>query len=83
MKIGVLVILAILGLYGCTDATWSKFSQLGSPQSIKCYSGGVVIYEGESTGKVQSEHQSDGYYWEDAKTHKIVEVSANCIFTAK
>lgn len=68
---------------GCTDARMSKLLQLGSPQHIKCYSGGAVIYEGDSTGKVANENDSDGYYWEDAATQKIVEVSADCVFVAK
>lgn len=73
----------LLLLVGCTDASISKFKQLGGPQHIRCYSGGVLIYEGNSTGKIANEANSDGYYFEDAATGKIVEVSAHCIFTAK
>lgn len=76
------VVLAVV-IAGCTDAQWSKVTQLGGAQVIRCYSGGQLIYEGESTGKVMNERDSDGYYWEDSKTHRVVEVSADCIFAAK
>lgn len=73
-------IMTALILCGCTDAQMAKWSALNSPQHIKCYSGGQLIYEGNSTGKILSEEHTDGYYFEDAETHKVVEVSADCIF---
>ena len=63
----------------CTDAGWGKWDALGSTASIKCYSGGIVIYEGRSTGKVRGESNSDGYNFIDAKTKKLMEVSGNCV----
>lgn len=70
----------ILGLAGCTDARWSKLTQLGDAQQVKCYSGGVLIYEGISTGKVISEANSDGYYFRERATGSVVEISADCVF---
>jgi hypothetical protein len=78
-----LPLLLLLLTSGCTDATWSKVTQYGGSQHIKCYSGGVLIYEGDSTGKVVSEQGSDGYYFEDATTHEVVEISADCVFVGK
>ncbi len=71
--------LILLALAGCTDATLKKITQLGGSQEITCYSGGVIIYHGISTGKVMSEEKSDGYYFEDKATGKIIEISADCV----
>ncbi len=67
-------------LSGCTDADNAKFSTFNNPQHIQCYSGGKLIYEGDSTGKVLNEDRSDGYYFKDKATDKLVEISADCIF---
>lgn len=69
----------LIGLYSCTDAQRGKISSLGDSALVKCYSGTAVIYEGLSTGKVSSEENSDGYYFRDKKTGKMMEVSGNCI----
>lgn len=73
--------LALIFLTGCTDATMSGISAYGQAHHIKQFSGGQLIGEWDSTGKVQNEAQSDGYYFEDAKTHKIVEVSGTVQIT--
>jgi len=66
---------------GCTDAGWGKLTALGNAADVECYSGGKLIYKGRSTGKVQSEANSDGYYFKDKKDGKVKEVSGNCIIT--
>jgi hypothetical protein len=68
-----------IGLGGCTNADVAQLSALGSPADITCYSGGKVIYQGQSTGKVSTENQSDGWYFEDASTHRLVRVSGQCV----
>lgn len=72
--------LFVLVLAACTDARIAKFKQLSSPQVIKCYSGGSLILDAKSTGKVINEVDSDGYSFVDHSTGKLVEVSADCIF---
>lgn len=69
----------LLLIGGCTDAEVGKLRALGDPASVKCWSGGVVIFDGESTGKVESEESSDGYYFIDEKTGRPTEVSGNCV----
>ena len=73
------IIAGIFALAACTDATCAKYGALGDAATIKCYSGGELIYEGRSTGKVRSEQSSDGYYFKDAADGKLKEVSGNCI----
>lgn len=70
-------------LASCTSAEMSKFASLGKPVDVKCYSGGTLVYEGTSTGKIKSEANSDGYYFTDAKTKELVEISADCVFKEK
>lgn len=66
--------LALLVLVGCTDA---------KPHTIKQYSGGVLVGEWESTGIIKNEQNSDGWYFEDAKTHKLVELTGTVQITVK
>lgn len=70
-------------LFGCSNAEWAAFQALGKRHAIKCYSGGVVIYEGATTGKIENENQSDGYFFQDEQTGKLVRVSGNCVITVE
>ena len=60
------LIFALIALSACTDATWDKYSVLGKSAEVKCYSGGKLIFHALSTGKVENEANSDGYFarWE-------------------
>ena len=70
-----------VGLSGCTDAERSKLFAFGGEHTVRCYSGGTVIYEGTASGKVLSEDSSDGYYFKDKATGRLMEVSGNCVIT--
>jgi hypothetical protein len=76
-----LTVALVLG--GCTNADIAQLTALGSPASITCYSGGKIIYQGMSTGKIATEQQSDGWYFEDASTHELVRVSGQCVIKQK
>lgn len=71
--------LGLLILLGCTDARLKQYTTIGSTANVTCYSGGKIIYEGQSTGKVSTESQSDGWYFVDSKTSKLIRVSADCV----
>jgi len=64
---------------GCTDATFAKFQALGGSATVVCHSGGQVIFQGASTGKVQSPDNSDGYQFVNKATGKFTEVSGECL----
>lgn len=66
-------------LSGCTDATMAGWESLGSAGHITCYSGGKVIYDGESTGKIATVTQSDGWEFKDKQTGRFVRVSGQCV----
>ena len=72
-------ILSALLLAGCSDANVAQFTSIGSTATVTCYSGGKEIYKGHSTGKVHTEEHSDGWYFEDAASHRLIRVSADCL----
>ena len=76
-----LLAIATIAITGCTDAARGKLFAYGGQAHIKCYSGTTLIYEGTSSGKVNSSESSDGYYFVDAKDNKLKEVSGNCVIT--
>lgn len=74
--------LAVAALSACTDASRAKLAAYGESATIKCYSGGMLIYEGRSTGRVLKEETgADGYAFKDAKTGELKEVSGDCNVT--
>jgi hypothetical protein len=68
-------------LAGCSDTTIARISAIGSAGHVTCYSGGHVIYDGNSTGKIENAHASDGYEFKDAATGRLVRVSGDCLVT--
>lgn len=40
------IVLALLS--GCSDASRAQFGSIGNPAHVTCYSGGKVIYSGNS-----------------------------------
>jgi hypothetical protein len=71
--------LFLLALLACTDAERAQHAAFGEPGHITCYSGGQVIYDGDSTGRIESEQRSDGWLFMDAKTRRLVRVSGDCV----
>jgi hypothetical protein len=74
-----IISLFLLAFIGCTDGTMAKFTALGDSGEITCYSGGVVFYHGFSTGKIQTESQSDGWYFKEKGTGNLIRVSGSCV----
>ncbi len=70
-----LVLLMAVGFSGCTDAARSQYAALGSKFTVTLYSDGVAVRTWVSTGKVMTEAESDGWYFTDEKTGKLVRVS--------
>jgi predicted small secreted protein len=79
-SMAILVVCAVV-IAGCTDTEMAGFDAYGKSQHIKQFSGGQLIGEWDSTGKVLNEPQSDGYRFSDEKTHKIVRVSGTVQIT--
>lgn len=80
MKIKSMIILvASVALSGCSDAQMGKFMALGNSAKVTCYSGGVVVYDGVSSGKIENQENSDGYYFTPKGESLAIEVSGDCI----
>lgn len=79
MKRILLAFISAIALFGCTDANIASVSAIGRPAHIKCYSGNIVIFEGDSTGRISTVQNSDGWEFMDAKTNKFVRVSGPCV----
>lgn len=75
----IIIVLGMLLLTSCTDARMGKLMSYGDSRSIECYSGTLLIYKGVSSGKISSEAQSDGYFFVEKGSKKLMEVSGNCI----
>jgi len=77
------VVLLVLILFSsCTDASISKMGGYGDEFSVELINcDGSVVYKWVSSGKVISEKDSDGYYFKDKKTGKLIEVTGTLIIT--
>lgn len=78
MKAFMFSLILVCGI-ACTNADWAQISTYGSSGEITCYSGGQVIYQGKSTGKIATEDGSDGWFFEEEGTKKLIRVSGDCI----
>ena len=80
--VGVTLLAAALvwGLMGCTDASRSKLMGYGSQFEVTLYAcDGSVIKQWTSTGKVKSEETSDGYYFTDKASGRLIEVTGTLV----
>lgn len=70
-------------MIGCSNANLGAVSAWGQDHIIKQYSGGQLIGQWESTGKVENEDHSDGYYFTDKATGRLVVISGDVQITVK
>ncbi len=75
-----LLLLSLFVLTSCGDSQKDELSILSQSRQVKCYSGGIIIYEGRTTSKISNEKNSDGYYFMDTNG-QFIEINAECIFT--
>jgi hypothetical protein len=68
------IAMAAIMLSSCTDA-------LSEPHTVEMYSGGTLVRQWTSTGKVLPSQQSDEYYFRDSECHCNVEVSGDVVIT--
>ena len=72
----------ILLFFSCTDAKKAKFGGFGSKFQIEMLNcDGTVARTWISSGKVSSEKSSDGYYFMEEGTNKLIEVTGRLIIT--
>lgn len=73
-----IVSLFLLSLVGCTNAGRSKFTAFGD-NTVIMYSGGKEIRRWKSDGYVFNEGESDGFYFRDKETGRLVRVSGDVV----
>lgn len=79
-KLSIFVACIVISLlYSCTDTDRASFGAYGTPGHIQCYSGGKLIYEGDSSGRIQTVQNSDGWEFKEAETGKFIRVSGDCL----
>jgi hypothetical protein len=80
MKSVIAAISIALALSACTDAERAQIGAFGNKFEVTLYSAsGSVIKQWESNGKVATEDHSDGWYFMDAATGKLVRVSGSVV----
>ena len=78
----ILLIIVALTINFCTDASLSKLGGYGSEFKVEMVNcDGSISHTWVSSGKVQSEDNSDGYYFNDKKTGKLIEITGRLIIT--
>lgn len=76
------VVLGILSTTSCTDASLAKIGGYGDEFKVEMLNcDGSVARSWISSGKVQSEANSDGYYFNDKQTGKLIEVTGRLVIT--
>lgn len=71
--------LAIVGA-GCSSADMSAIQALGHKHRVTLYGcDGRVIGQWETSGKVENEAQSNGYYFTDDKTGKLITLDGTVV----
>lgn len=78
MKIAIISMAVVLAA-ACTDADMAHMSQLNDPAHVQCFSGGQIVYDGHSTGKIQSNQSEDGLYFKEKESGKFVRLYADCV----
>lgn len=80
MKHFTLLASGLILLASCKDATKAQFNALNRPHIITQYGcDGKVINKFRSTGSVSNEEHSDGWFFEDAETGKLIELTGTIL----
>ena len=74
-----IVIIALLGLMGCSKAQRANILAIGCKHRITLYSGTMAVRSWVSSGTIENEEKSDGYYFQDDATGKLVRVSGSIV----
>lgn len=76
-KIFLALVVAVLAT-ACTDAERASLMAYGNEATITCYSGGQIIFQDVSTGKV-AQLDGDGITYKSKQTGVYIRAFADCI----
>jgi len=69
---------------GCSfNARMSNLTAAGHDHQVELWSGGTNVQTWTSSGKVATETNSDGYFFTDKTTGKLVRVTGDLVITTK
>ena len=81
-KLFILIVITVICISSCTDSKRAKILGYGNEFTIEMVNcDGSVSKTWISTGKVSSEKDSDGYYFMEKGTNKLIEVTGRLIIT--
>ena len=78
MRYGLVVLALALGI-GCSNAQKAKIGAWGEKHKITLYSGGKKVGEWTCTGRIENEEGSDGFFFLDDKTGKLVRICGTAV----
>lgn len=70
---------ALVALAGCTNTQRAHFGALGANGHIVCSSGGKVILDDFSDGKIHNADGSDGYEFMSSTTGRLTQSNGDCV----
>jgi hypothetical protein len=74
------IVAGLLLVTGCTDTQQAHWGAIGSAARVTCYSGGKVILDDFSTGKVgKNGNGGDGYEFKSATTGRLQQANGDCV----
>jgi hypothetical protein len=74
-----ILIALVLSISACTDAQIAQNAGLGKRHKVTLYSCGQAIKSWTSTGAIQSEQASDGYFFMDEQTGGLIRVTGDVV----
>lgn len=63
----------------CTDTQRAHFGAIGQEGRVSCYSGGSLVFDDFSTGKVQTHEGGAGYEFKSVTTQRLEQVNGACV----
>jgi hypothetical protein len=84
MKKLIFAISILATMTACRSSQMAQWGALGVDQQVTLYSGtGSVIRQWTSDGKVSTESGSDGWFFRDRATGKLVRVTGTVVIESK
>jgi hypothetical protein len=78
-----IMIISAAFLGGCSRANTAAINAWGQKHVVTLYSGGQIVGQWETTGKIEDEDKGDGRYFQDDKTGKLISISGTYVITVK
>lgn len=77
------ILLCLFGPQVFTSSGRSQLGAWGKPAHVTLYNGGKPVCEWDSVGKVLAEKDSDGWFFQDAKTGSLIRLSGSVVVESK